>query len=250
MAAVTKPTYTETNLIDGWDNYQPRNGSRPRYFVLHTSEGAGGMDLVNYMRGAQVSYHYVINNDATVYDLVDTDDASWSCLNANGYTINAVFGASRAAWSEQQWLANMGRAIPIMAWLAAADCLKYGIPPVVSLGPNYKAIPSGIVDHRYFTQVVRDGNTHGDIGDGFPAATFQNLVTTFYNMQKGAPAAPTPAPTPTPAPAPSPAFAYPSQTQMIIQIWEQLFGVQAKGWPQLGGKTLVDAVADIEKRLA
>jgi hypothetical protein len=36
---------------------------------------------------------------------------------------------------------------------------------------------------------------------------------------------------------------------MLKQMWEQLFGPKAGGWPQLGGKTLVDALADIEKRL-
>jgi hypothetical protein len=234
MPAVTKPSFTETNLISGWPNYQPRNGVKPRYFVLHTSEGAAGMDLVNYMRGAQVSYHYVVSNDATVYDLVDTDDASWSCMNANGYTINAVFGGSHAAWSKQDWLNNMGRALPIMAWLCASDLVQYNIPPVISLGPNYKPIASGVVDHRYFTQVVRDGNTHVDVGDGFPVAEFSALLNQFYSALKGNPV--------------PPAFTYPSQADMIVQIWEQLLGPKAKGWPQLDGKSLVDAIAELGKK--
>ena len=246
MPAVIKPAFVETNLVNGWPNAQSRNGVKPRYWVLHTSEGAGGQNLVDFMRGAQVSYHYVVGNEPTpqVFDLVDTDDASWSCLNANGYTINAVFGPSFAGWTRQQWLDNMGRAIPVMAWLCANDLIKYGIPPVVSLGPNYTPIPTGVVDHRYFTAVVRDGNTHNDIGDSFPAEVFRNYLTTFYNAIKGAPVPVTP-PKPTPAPAPQP---YPSQADMIVQIWEQLLGPHAKGWPQLGGKTLIDAIAELRNK--
>jgi hypothetical protein len=236
------PLFNETNLIDGWPNWQPRNGQKPRYFVLHTSEGAGGMDLVNYMRGASVSYHYVINNDSTVYDLVDTDEASWSCLDWNGFTINAVFGASRAAWTRQEWMTNMGNAIKIMAFICAKDCAKYGIPPNVSLGRPYAKIPTGIIDHRYITDM--GVGSHVDIGDGFPADTFNNYVQQFYRELK----APAPSPAPAPAPRP-PAYTYPTQPEMLIQIWEQLLGPRGQGWPQLGGRTLVDAVADLQKRI-
>jgi hypothetical protein len=235
MPFVTKPQFTETNLIDGWPNFQSRNGQKPRYAVLHTTEGAGGMDLVNYMRGAEVSYHYVIGNDGQVYDLVDTDDASWSCLNANGYTINYVFGPSFSNWSAQQWFDNMGaRGIVTMAWLVAADLVKYNIPPITSFGPNYTPIPSGVVDHRYFTKVVQDGNTHGDVGDGWatrvngqpsPAEVFTSYLTTFYNSIKGGPVAQPP----TPGPHPVGPFA----DQLDLR------------WLCLGGQTVVEAIAEI-----
>ena len=245
------PLYKETNLIPGWPNFQPRNGQKPRYAVLHTTEGAGGMELVNYMRGASVSYHYVINNDGTVYDLVDTDDASWSCLDANGYTINYVFGASRAAWTRQQWLDNMGNAIPIAARLVALDLVKYGIPPVVSLGRPYTRINAGVIDHRFVTEVFGIG-THTDVGDGFPVDVFTKHLMAAYNELKpatpGIPPVKPPTVTPPPA-APKPAYSYPPPSEMLIQIWEQLFGPRGNGWPQLGNRTLVDAVADIEKRI-
>lgn len=40
----------------------------------------------------------------------------------------------------------------------------------------------------------------------------------------------------TPPPA-APGFAYPSHEEMVKQLWEQAFGPQAKGWPDLFGKT-------------
>ena len=212
---MTAPQYTETNLIDNWDgsgtpwpNFESRNGTPVVYWVIHTTEGDGGMDLVRYMAGAEVSYHYVVDNDGTVYDLVDTDDASWSCLGDNPRTINAVFGTSFAAWTRQDWLNNCGNAIPIMAWLCAQDLHKYGIPPVLSLGPNYTPIDSGVVDHRYFTVVVQDGNTHTDVGDGFPGDVFNAHLQAAY----AALAEPASTPTPAPSPAPIPAPPAPTQT--------------------------------------
>lgn len=52
-------------------------------------------------------------------------------------------------------------------------------------------------------------------------------------------------------------FQYPSTDDMIKQIWEQLFGPQAQGWPSLfgmrtdgtRGKTPVEAVADLHAEL-
>lgn len=242
MPAVPAP-FREVNLINDWDgqgtpwpNFQSRNGSRPVYFTIHTTEGAGGMDLVRYMAGAEVSYHYVVGNDGTVYDLVDTDDASWSCLSDNPITINAVFGPSFSNWTRQQWLDNMAHGIQVMARICAQDLVKYDIPPTVSLGPHYTTIPTGVVDHRYFTVVARDGNTHGDVGDGFPVDIFTAAVQSAYT-QLTAPAtpAPTPAATPTPAPAP------PHVPQPVGPFADQL----DLRWACLGNQTLVEAVAEI-----
>jgi hypothetical protein len=33
-----------------------------------------------------------------------------------------------------------------------------------------------------------------------------------------------------------------------MQIWQQLLGPDGKGWPQLGGRTLVDAIAELGNR--
>jgi hypothetical protein len=56
----------------------------------------------------------------------------------------------------------------------------------------------------------------------------------------------------TPTPTPTPVFAYPSDHQMLVDIWEQQRGPQGKGWPQLGknakGENLtpVDAIAALK----
>ena len=176
--------FTEHNLLSSFGNSSSRNGSRPRLIVLHTSEGAGGMNLVNYMRGAQVSYHNVIDNNGDVFALVDTDRTSWSVLNANPYTINYCFGASRAAWTRNEWLRNHENGIKIAAYLAAVDCKKYNIPPVVRVGNSasgYPSLPSqdGITDHYGITVGLKIGN-HTDVGPHFPWDVFNQHLQKFY----------------------------------------------------------------------
>lgn len=49
---------------------------------------------------------------------------------------------------------------------------------------------------------------------------------------------------PQPIPTPTPTL---SDHQLLQEIWDQLRGPGGNGWPQLGGKSLVDAVADLLK---
>lgn len=56
-------------------------------------------------------------------------------------------------------------------------------------------------------------------------------------------------------PPPAAGFAYPLPDEMVKQMWEQLFGPQAKGWPNLFGKVAdgsrgkftVEGIADLHK---
>ena len=243
MAAVSRPDFNEYWVKS--PSYQPRNGTKVDLFLLHTQEGAGNADsLAQFLANPnnQVSYNYTVSQapdgGVTVCDVVDTDMASWSCLSANGRSINLCFAGSSVNWSRDQWM-QQSKAIDVAAYIAVQDCKKYGIPLNV-LTPPYNSDPPGISDHRYVTQYLGDG-THVDVGDNFPWDYFNACVAKYNAVPSGdKPVQPTPQP---------PAYQYPSQNEMIIQIWEQLFGPRGKGWPQLGGKTLVDAVSDIEKRL-
>lgn len=181
--------FEEINIIGEWapNWYTGRGGQKARYFVLHTSEGAGGMDLVNYMAGAQVSYHYVVNPDGKTWDLVDTDDRSWSVGDGNPWTINLCFGASRAAMTREEWLRDFSKAIKVAAYLCAQDCLKYGMEPVVRWGASASGYPSisntnsGVTDHRGVNTIV--GGTHWDVGDGFPIDVFNTYLQQFLAKQ-------------------------------------------------------------------
>lgn len=186
---VGKPDYNE---YPNWSrNRQSRNGRKPDLFLLHTQEGNGNADsLARFLRSTEggpnpVSYHYTISQDprdngVTVVDVVDTDLASYSVGNSNNRAINLCFAGSRAGWSRQQWL-KQSRAIDVAAFLAVADCKKYGIPIRV-LAPPYKQNPPGIADHRYCSNFLRDGNDHQDIGDNFPWDVFAAAVNKYANV--------------------------------------------------------------------
>lgn len=223
-------------------NNQSRNGTKVDLFLVHTQEGNGNADQLARWLGNpanQVSYHYTISQDykdqgVTVCDVVDTDLASWSVLSANNRSINLVFAGSRASWSREQWM-QQSKAIDVAAYLAVQDCRKYGIPLTV-IAPPYTAGRAGISDHAYVTKVLRDG-THTDVGPNFPWDYFTERVNFYASLS-------TPEPPKPPAPVKPPAVA---DSERLRLIWEQLVGPDGKGWPQLGGLSLVDAVAKLLK---
>ncbi|SKU47439.1 metalloendopeptidase-like membrane protein [Mycobacteroides abscessus subsp. abscessus] len=241
---VDRPDFNEYPIWS--DNNQSRGGVKVDLFLLHTQEGDSNADqLARYCGNPApggdpkkaVSYHYTVSEDAhdhgvTVVDVVDTDYASWSVGNANNRSINLCFAGSRAAWTRQDWLAKAPKAIATAAYLAAQDCKKYGIKPFVIV-PPYDADPPGISDHRYVTEHLGWG-THTDVGDGFPWDVFIAAVNKYSGNVTV-----------------TPGFTYPSTEVMIREIWEQLRGPEAKGWPQLGKNakgenlSLVDAIAKL-----
>lgn len=180
-AVPAQPDYHEYAM---WSpNNQPRRGTTVDLFLLHTQEGNGNADsLARYLGSPanKVSYHYTVsqgsNGAVTVCDVVDTDAASWSVLSANNRSINLCFAGSRAAWTRDQWL-SQAKAIDVAAYLAAADCRKYGITPRVITPPTYGP-PPGISDHRYVTDYLRDG-THTDVGPNFPWDIFTAAVNRY-----------------------------------------------------------------------
>lgn len=234
-------------------NNQSRNGVKVDLFVLHTQEGGGGdsaaENLAKYLANpaSEVSYHYTVSQASdggvTVVDCVDTDYASWSVLDANNRSINLCFAGSSASWTRDQWL-KQSKAIEAAAYLCAADCVKYGIKPVV-ISPPYASDPPGISDHRYVTKRLKVG-THTDVGDGFPWPEFTAAVAKWFAVLTGTTVPTTPT---TPVERVLPRDF--TDRELMEDIWEQLRGPGAKGWPQLGKNekgqnlSLVDAVAKL-----
>lgn len=186
--AVQRPDFNEYPV---WSkNRQSRNGTRPTMFLLHTQEGEANADQLARWLGGNVSasYHYTISMDPrdkgiTVCDVVDTDYASWSVLDYNNRSINLCFAGSRASWSRQQWLDNVGRAIDVAAYLAVQDAKKYGFATNV-VAPPYNGTP-GFSDHAYVTS--RGVGTHTDVGKGFPWDVFAESVAKYTGAAKPEP---------------------------------------------------------------
>ena len=169
----------ETNEIGVSPNHSSRFGAAVRLFVLHTHEGNGtAQGLAGFLQNPNsgVSYHYSIDNSECV-DVVDTDRASWSVLDANSYSINLCFAGSRAGWSRDQWL-KYGPAIDYAAKLFVQDAAKYGPLVPVVVGRDYTAIRQGRnggIDHSGVTYGLGIGD-HTDCGPNFPWDVFKAAV--------------------------------------------------------------------------
>lgn len=158
-APAPRPVFAELDKMTGGG--RSTRSRQPINWLLHTEEGNSTAEqLAYYCRGANgVSYHYTLR-DGILCDVVDTDFASWSVLDANAFTINLCFAGSRANWSRDQWMQREAD-IEIAAYIAVQDCRKYGIPIAVN-PPPYWAGPS-LSDHKYVTQELGIG-THVDVG--------------------------------------------------------------------------------------
>lgn len=240
--ADNRPDFNEWPM---WSpNNSSRGGTKVDLWILHTQEGGGGdsaaEDLAKYLQGNNVSYHYTASQASdggvTVVDVVDTDYASWSVLSANPRSINFCFAGSRAAWTRDQWM-KQSKAIDAAAYLAVQDCKKYGIPLVViGTGGKYSTARAGVTDHQYVTKVLGDG-THTDVGAGFPVDYF----TERFNFWAAGGQT-------TPPPVTEKRFPDDwTDRELMVEVLKQLRGPALAGWPQLGGKSLVDAVSELRK---
>lgn len=174
-------------------NHSARYGGRIRLFVVHTQEGNGtAQSLANFLQNPNsgVSYHYSID-DRDCIAVVDTDRASWSVLDANGYTINLCYAGSRANMTRAEWIAKYSNAIDFTGWLIARDAKKYGFSPYVIGHADIRAGKQGTTDHYGITRGLGIGD-HTDVGGGYPWDLLRAAIE--KHMGNTAPIPPAPKP--------------------------------------------------------
>jgi hypothetical protein len=177
------PLFREVDVMGG--SRSNRWGARVVNFLLHTEEGgSSAQNLANYLNNSNngVSYHYTLR-DGILCDVVDTDFASWSVLDANSRTINLCFAGSRASFSRAQWL-ERDQDLRIAAWLAVQDARKYGFASDVIAPDYYRG--EGISDHKYVTKILGFGD-HTDVGWNFPWDVFEGYVAEYASGVAAAP---------------------------------------------------------------
>lgn len=64
-----------------WDspNHSSRNGAKPRWIVLHDTEGSLAATYQWFMKPDSVSAHVVVDKDGTAYRVVADDRVAWHC---------------------------------------------------------------------------------------------------------------------------------------------------------------------------
>jgi len=184
-----------------------RRGTDVLWFVLHTEDGnsPSARHLARYLSNneKQVSYHYTVDNDGHVYNIVDTKFYANSVLQpGNSKSINLAFAGSWASWSRQTWFDRMQHGIDVAAYIAVRDAHRYGLQTRVISPEEARNGMTGITDHNG-VRIATGVGTHTDVGAGFDWDYFRQKVSQYAAMAPAEPALRSEAPQPDRYPAPT-----------------------------------------------
>ncbi|QDF20068.1 endolysin [Corynebacterium phage Lederberg] len=218
-----------------------------KIIIVHTTENAPGTpsrNIIDYqVRTQSGSYHRLVDATGKI-TMANTDDwQTWSTGNKGNDIALHVSCVAQAKMTREQWLAQP-KMLEGVARVIAHWSKKYQIPLVKLSRAELGAGKHGVAGHLE-AQVW--GNTdHWDPGYHFP---YDVVLRRAAEINK--PAAPEKEPAPVP-PTIVPDTTAP-QADRDQLIYEQLAGPGAPGtfpgWPQLGNRTLVDAIAAIGDKL-
>jgi N-acetyl-anhydromuramyl-L-alanine amidase AmpD len=177
-----------------------RRGTDVLWFVLHTEDGnsPSARHLAQYLSNndRQVSYHYTVDNDGHVYNIVDTKFYANSVLQpGNSKSINLAFAGSWASWSRQTWFERMQHGIDVAAYIAVRDARRYGLQTRVISPEEARNGITGITDHNG-VRIATGVGTHTDVGAGFDWEYFRQKVSEYAALApaESAPRSETPYP--------------------------------------------------------
>lgn len=220
-----------------------RAGNQIKTIVRHHNAGTNlsTADVWNIWQSREASAHYQIEVDGRIGQLVNDWDTAW---HAASPAINSTsIGLEHANTGGPPGWPISNATIINGARLAAALCKAYGLGR-----PKYGA---NIRDHREFTatscpHALAPGGPYHD--------QWMTEAGRFYDELTSGPKPP-PLPT-TPAPNPHPREdddMNADQSRQLAENNAQLTGSHVPGefpgWPQLGGRTIVDALAEVGKAM-
>lgn len=214
--------------------------------VVHTTESALGTpsrNIVDYqVRTRSGSYHRLVDATGKI-TMANTDDwQTWSTGNKGNDIALHVSCVAQAKMTREQWLAQP-KMLEGVARVIAHWSKKYGIPLVKLSRAELGAGKHGVAGH--LEAQVWGNTTHWDPGYHFPYDVVLKRAAEINNPPKKEEAKPVPPITVPDTTAP--------QADRDQLIYEQLCGPGAPGtfpgWPQLGDRTLVDALAAIGDKL-
>ncbi len=225
-----------SDLTAQFDFGGPRSTANLLGVCIHTTENQDtthAKDVAAYqVRSRSGSYHVIVDEFGAVV-LCNTDDwVTWSTGNRGNDVLLHIAIVARASWTREFWLAHPV-ALESVAMYIAWWSLRYGIPIRRIDHTDLLAQRRGVCGH-VDTGRAWGGTDHTDPGASFPYdrvlarareyATVNPPTTGDHDMT-------------------------PEQARQLREVWDQLCGPQGKGWPQLGGKTLVDSLVDAHRKL-
>lgn len=165
LALIGAVAHAETKPSAIWspaasDNYTTVNYNRGIYYiVIHTIEGSASSALSWFKNSSSnVSAHYVVAKDGTLYQCVADKNRAWHA--GSWYYNEHSIGIEHEGWAYQSstWTAAMYQK---SAWLVRWLCEYYGIPKDRSHIIGHNEVP---------------GATHTDPGPYFNWSYFMSLV--------------------------------------------------------------------------
>lgn len=204
--------------------------------VLHSTESDRALAALNWMESQKNgSYHNLVDINGDEWQMVPYNRQAWAAMYSGNRIGLHICAAGRAAWPRSRWLGNSAQ-VATLAKRIAYFSQMYGIP-IVRLSPaDVRAGKRGICTHADISAAFRESD-HTDPGVNYPMdellrqATNQgglsmsdvdaiNKFTADFNGPIGSD---------------------------VKDVRQQLTGGRDKGqypgWPQLGNRTLVDALA-------
>lgn len=222
-------TYFDVDWSPKFDFGRPRPLSSLIGVCLHTSEGnpkISAEDLANYQLTSRTGSYNVIVDQTGKRLRENTDDWQvWASGNkGNDILVHLCFTA-RADWTREQWLAQE-KMLRAGATVVAHWCRTHGWP-VRSVGVN--GLP-GITTHD--ATRAWGGTTHTDPGPNFPHDVFTRMVNDVLNPK-----------------TPGGSVSLPVDRDIRAQLTGSPNDGEYPGFPQLGNRTVVDALAIIGEHL-
>lgn len=214
--------------------------------VVHTTENAPGTpsrNILDYqVRSRSGSYHRLVDSTGKI-TMANTDDwQTWSTGNKGNDIALHVSCVAQAKMTREQWLAQP-KMLEGVARVIAHWSKKYGIPLVKLSRAELGAGKHGVAGH--LEAQVWGNTTHWDPGYHFPYDVVLKRAAEINNPPKKEEAKPVPTTVVPDTAAP--------QADRDQLVYEQLCGPGAPGtfpgWPQLGNRTVVDALAAIGDKL-
>ncbi|WP_245830459.1 DUF4185 domain-containing protein [Mycobacterium numidiamassiliense] len=163
--------------------YSDSRKAKILWFVLHTEDGnsKSARNHANYLcdNNAQASYHYTVDNNGQVYNIVDTAKLANSVFEpGNSKSVNLCFAGSWASWSAQDWFDNMQHGIDVAAYIAVRDTRRYHLETRVISPEEAKNGGAGITDHNGVRIATGEGD-HTDVGPNFPWNYFRQKLSEY-----------------------------------------------------------------------
>lgn len=212
----------------------PRNPYKCQAAVIHTYECPRADDVENrarYQESAGSSYTMLVGTRRTLR-ANDDNYIPWAAAQTGNRIGLHLSFLAYARSSRNEWL-EYSTQLDLGARVVADWCTRYGIPPIKISATDLRAGKRGLCGHADISAAWGETD-HTDPGHNFPWDVFTKRVQHFMNPN-------------TAKETDMSNERLDSIERKVDLILDQLAGPGGNfgGWPQLGGRTVVDALAAV-----